>query len=163
MKTVVVDTSIALKWVLVEPDSPVARALLAEWIDKEMVIFAPKLLAYEVSNSLYRKARKGEMTLDAAKLGLTKILSTGLEFDSSSSSALNVRAMEIAEHFNLPATYDAHYVALAEREKCELWTADTKMWRAVQGKITWVRNLGEHTIAVSGEKSDNDVKGTETG
>lgn len=163
MKTVVVDTSIALKWVLVEPDSPVARGLLAEWIENEMVILAPELLAYEVSNSLYRKARKGEMTLDAAKLGLTKILSTGLEFDSSSSSALSVRAMEIAEHFNLPATYDAHYVALAEREKCELWTADTRLWRAVQEKMTWVHNLGEYTLAVNGEKSDNGIKGTEPG
>lgn len=152
MKTVVVDTSIALKWVLVEPDSPVARGLLAEWIDKGTIILAPKLLAYEVSNSLYRKARKGEITLDAAKLGLTKILTTGLELDSSDSSVLSIRAMEIADRFDLPATYDAHYVALAEREKCELWTADTKMWRAVQGKITWVRNLGDYNIDVSEEK-----------
>jgi len=152
MKTVVVDTSIVLKWVLVEPDSPVARALLTEWISKEMIILAPKLLSYEVSNSLYRKARKGEITLDAAKLGISKILSTGLELDSSDSSVLSIRAMEIADRFDLPATYDAHYVALAEREKCEFWTADTRLWRSVQGKIDWVRNLGDHNI-VAGEES----------
>jgi predicted nucleic acid-binding protein len=77
MSTVIVDASIVLKWVLQEPDSHIAEALLAEWIDKETVILAPALLVYELTNSLYRKARKGEITFEEVELSLRKILLTG--------------------------------------------------------------------------------------
>ncbi len=49
---VVVDTSIAIKWVLNELDSNTALALLAEWKRKKIVMLAPVLLAYEATNAL---------------------------------------------------------------------------------------------------------------
>lgn len=143
-KTVVVDTSIALKWVLYESDSVKANALLAEWINHETVILAPPLLAYEITNSLYQKVRKGEITPDRAKQGVTKVLATGLELDFPHDPDLSLRAIELAQNYNLPATYDAHYLALAEREECELWTADTRMWRIVKDKLSWVRCIGDY-------------------
>ncbi len=146
MKSVVVDASIAIKWVLQEPDSDVAYALLAEWIEKETVILAPALLAYEITNILYRKTLKGDLTLDNAKLGIRKILLTGLEFDFTEDPSFGIKAMELANQFNQPATYDSHYLALAEREDCELWTADTKMGRAVRGKLDGVRWLEDYQI-----------------
>ncbi len=146
MKSVVVDASIAIKWVLQEPDSDVAYALLAEWIEKETVILAPALLAYEITNILYRKTLKGDLTLDNAKLGIRKILLTGLEFDFTEDPSFGINAMELANQFNQPATYDSHYLVLAEREGCELWTADTKMGRAVRGKLDWVRWLEDYQI-----------------
>jgi len=146
MKSVVVDASIAIKWVLQEPDSDVAYALLAEWIEKETVILAPALLAYEITNILYRKTLNGDLTLDNAKLGIRKILLTGLEFDFTEDPSFGIKAMELANQFNQPATYDSHYLALAEREDCELWTADTKMGRAVRGKLDGVRWLEDYQI-----------------
>jgi predicted nucleic acid-binding protein len=141
MKSVVVDASIAIKWVLQEPDSDVAHALLAKWIEEETVILAPVLLAYEITNGLYRKTLKGELTFDKAKLGIRKILLTGLELDFTEDPSFGIKAMELASQFNLAATYDSHYLALAEREGCELWTSDTKMGRAVRGKLNQVRYL----------------------
>lgn len=41
---VVVDTSIALKWVLSEVDSDIALALVVEWTKKKVDLFAPALL-----------------------------------------------------------------------------------------------------------------------
>jgi len=146
MKSVVVDASIAIKWVLQEPDSDVAYALLAEWIEKETVILAPALLAFEITNILYRKTLKGDLTLDNAKLGIRKILLTGLEFDFTEDPSFGIKAMELANQFNQPATYDSHYLALAEREDCELWTADTKMGRVVRGKLDGVRWLEDYQI-----------------
>src|SRR5437764_5989668 len=120
MRSVIVDASIAIKWVLMEPGSDVAEALLAEWIDKETVILAPALLVYELTNSLYRKARKGEITFEEVELSLRKILLTGLELDFSEDPNLSLKAVELAKRFDLPATYDYHYLALAQREGCEL-------------------------------------------
>ena len=141
---VVVDASIALKWVLDEPDSDIAQILLAEWIDKGLVILAPALLAYEATNGLYRKARKGEITRDRARQALIKILFTGLEFDFSQGTSLSMKAMELSERFDRPATYDSHYLALAEREGCEFWTADTRLWNSIKGKFSWVRWMGNY-------------------
>jgi predicted nucleic acid-binding protein len=141
---VVVDASIAIKWVLEEPDSDRADTLLAEWINKGKLILAPDLLAYEITNVLYRKVRKGEITLERAKEALTEISLTEIEFDFASDFALSTRAIELANHFSLPATYDSHYLALAEREGCELWTADLRMWNSVKGKLDWLRRLGDY-------------------
>jgi predicted nucleic acid-binding protein len=142
---VVVDTSIALKWVLEGVDSDKADTLLAEWIKKRMLIIAPDLLAYEITNALYRKVRKGEITLDRAKEALAEISLAEIEFDFSSDFALSTRAIELANHFNLLATYDSHYLALAERKGCELWTADLRMWNSVKGKLDWVRWMGDYS------------------
>lgn len=146
-KAVVVDTNVAIKWVLKEPDSGIAKALLAEWINKEIIMLAPGLFAYEVANILYKNVRKGEISLERARYALTTILNSELELIFSSDAFLSTRALELADQYGLPATYDAHFLALAEREGCELWTADTRMWRAVQGKISWVRNLHEYEPA----------------
>jgi predicted nucleic acid-binding protein len=144
MSTVVVDASIVLKWVLQEPDSHTAEALLVEWIDKETVILAPALLVYELTNSLYRKARKGEITFEEVELSLRKILLTGLELDFSEDPNLSLKAVELAKRFDLPATYDSHYLALAQREGCELWTTDIKMLRALRGQLSWVHRLEDY-------------------
>jgi predicted nucleic acid-binding protein len=141
---VVVDASIAIKWVLEESDSDRAEALLIEWNDKGISIYAPNLLVYEITNALYRKVRKGEITLDRAKEALADISLAEIDFDFSIDFALSTRAMELANHFSLPATYDSHYLALAERKECELWTADTRLWNSIRGKLEWVRWMGDY-------------------
>jgi predicted nucleic acid-binding protein len=149
INVVVVDASIAIKWVLEEPDSDRADALLAEWINKGKLILAPDLLAYEITNVLYQKVGKGEITLDRAKEALAEISLTEIEFDFSSDFAVSTRAIELANHFSLPATYDSHYLALAERKDCELWTADLRMWNSVKGKLDWVRWMGDYSTPSS--------------
>jgi predicted nucleic acid-binding protein len=51
---------------------------------------------------------------------------------------LHRRALELAQRFSLPATHDAHYLALAERLGAEFWTADRRLTRAVQVTLPWV-------------------------
>lgn len=144
---VVVDTSIAIKWVIDEEDSDLAEALLLEWSSNGITLYAPSLLTYELSNVLYRNIRKGAISIADARRAFAKIRLTGIELDFPDNYILNAKAVELANKYDLPAAYDAHFLALAEREGCELWTADTRMWRAVQGKISWVRNLHEYEPA----------------
>ena len=148
--SVVVDANIALKWVLTEADSSIARALLAEWTRKRIAILAPALLVYEVTNILYREVCTGKITFDTARNAINTIL-RAIALDFSQNSGLNLRAMTLANEFGLPASYDTHYLALAEREDCELWTADTRMWRVVKGQLDWVHCLADYSASESQE------------
>lgn len=148
---IVVDASIALKWFIKEGDSEKAFDLLQRWKTQETLVLAPILLIYEITNTLYQNIRKGKIQGDKAAKSLKALMLSGLEFDDAQYSALGVRAIELAQQYGLKATYDAYYLALAEREGCELWTADIRLWKAVQGKIDWVRNLEDHNIATAEE------------
>src|SRR5215472_9073363 len=131
---VVVDASIAIKWVLKETDSHIALALLNDWIDEEIAIHAPSLLTYEVTNAFYRRIRKGEIPFYDIGRGLTEIIYKVIIFDFTEEPDFNIRAMELGQQFGLPATYDSHYLALTESMGCELWTADLRMWNTIKGK-----------------------------
>ncbi len=149
-KRVVVDTSIVVKWVLAEADSHQAVNLLQEWLRREVVILAPTLLIYEVANVLYQQNRKGKLTLQETQGLLGHVLfSLKLDFGFSQDRDLTQRAIELACCFDLPASYDAFYLALAERENCEFWTADTRMLRAIKAKLDWVRCLNDYQPDIS--------------
>jgi predicted nucleic acid-binding protein len=142
---VVVDTSIVIKWVLSEPDTHTAEALLANWSNAKVTVIAPMLLAYEITNVLYQNTRRGNITIQKAREALAEVLNTGLILESSPISAISKRAIELAAQFNLSATYDAYYLALAEQKDCELWTADTRLYKSVQNKLPWVHTLNEYS------------------
>lgn len=116
---VVVDANLALKWVLLEEDSNISMELLDKWTDEGKEIIAPALFAYEVTNILHRQAVAGKLTYDEALQGLSKLFSLGIQFKFSFYEEISAQAIDFAHRFHLPATYDAHYLALAHREKCE--------------------------------------------
>ena len=62
----VVDASVALKWVLYEPDSHVAEALV--WIEPELLI--PDFWLGEATNVLWVQVRRKLLTPDEAREGL---------------------------------------------------------------------------------------------
>ena len=140
---VVVDASLALKWVLSETDSNTAIALLQRWNTDNMEIIAPALFTYEATNILYRQVVTNKLSYEEVKKLLTKLLSIGILLNFAQHREISIRAMELSHRFGLPAAYDAHYLALAEHEKCEYWTADTRLWNAVRDKLPWVRRLSD--------------------
>ena len=141
---VVVDASLALKWVLAEPDSNTAVILLNKWTDKGMSVIAPALFTYEVTNILYRQVVAGKLTYEEAKQGLIDLFSIGVLLKFSLYEDISIQAMEFAHQLKLPATYDAHYLALALDENCECWTADKRLWNIVKGKFSWVRWFSDY-------------------
>lgn len=142
--SVIVDASLALKWVLTEHDSTAAIALLNDWTNEGVRVIAPALFVYEVTNTFYQHARSGKLTYDEAKQALTDLFSVGVLLKFTFYKEISKQAMEYARQFALPATYDAHYLALAQREHCEYWTADTRLWNSVKGKLGWVRWFGDY-------------------
>src|SRR5437660_454434 len=72
--TLVIDASVALKWVIEEEDSPAAMALLLG-----EPLAAPDFLAIECANVLWSKARRGDMSGQDARAGLAAILATPVQ------------------------------------------------------------------------------------
>lgn len=63
MASVVVDASIVVQWVIEEAGSEQARTLLEEWLARGIEPVAPSWLACEVTNILYKKVLRGELSL----------------------------------------------------------------------------------------------------
>jgi hypothetical protein len=55
-------------------------------------------------------------------------------------AGLHQRSIELAIKYALPATYDAHYLAVAEQFGAELWTADGKFYKKV-ASLAWVKQI----------------------
>ena len=125
---VVVDASLAFKWLVREIYTSEANALGRSCNSQGTRIAAPYLMPVEVTNALHQRVVRGDLTLEAATQRMESLLSSGLELYQP--THLYRRALELASQLGLGATYDAHYLALAETLGCELWTADEKFFRA---------------------------------
>ena len=138
--TVVVDASFALKWALPEQHTREALALWDRWQASSEQVIAPPIFRSEVTNVLHVRARRGHLARSDASEILDFLIST---VEISEPAPLYQRAFAMASEFHLGAAYDALYLALAESRGCEVWTADLKLVRSVQGEFGLVRWLGE--------------------
>ena len=148
-KCVVVDASIAIKWAIKEENTDLALVLLADWTEKEIIILAPAILSYEVTNVFHQRIRREAYPFEDAQRALEEIIYELIGFDFANTPATHIRAIQLSQQFGLPAAYDAHYLALAESKHCELWTADKRLWNSTKGKLPWVRWLGDYHPAPS--------------
>jgi predicted nucleic acid-binding protein len=55
-------------------------------------------------------------------------------------------AWEMAKKFNQVRTYDMQYLAVAELEDCEFWTADKRLVNSLKDRNKRVRWIGELSI-----------------
>lgn len=141
MTRVVVDASFAIKWVLIEKHHVEATALLLSWKADEIELAVPSWFACEVANVLFRRVRDETLTIDDARLALVELLAfvTPREYEPD----VSLRALELAHTHDQQASYDSHYLALAERLDCELWTADLRFRRAIGAAYPRLRWVGE--------------------
>jgi predicted nucleic acid-binding protein len=119
-----VDANVVLR-LLNAPEHPAVAALWSEFVAADVEVVAPTLLTYELANALHQQWRVGRLGAERARdlLDVAQALPIALHGDTH----LHARALEIAGECNLPATYDAHYVALAERFRVPLWTCDRRL------------------------------------
>jgi predicted nucleic acid-binding protein len=131
--TLVVDASVAARWVLDQEDSRRANALRGE--DR---LIAPSLVAAEIGSAIWKAVRRGEVARPDAIAALRAAL---LPFDMLVPiEQLHARALELAIAFNYPI-YDCFYLALAEKENEVLITADEAMIATARKAKVRVRRL----------------------
>ena len=139
--SVVVDASLAFKWLVQEEHSDKADALGRLWVSQGTRMVAPYFMPFEVTNVLHRRVVRNELTVDEATRLVDRLLASGIELHDTPN--LHGRALELASQLRQGAAYDAHYLALAEALDCELWTADERFSRAASAISDKVRWIGE--------------------
>jgi predicted nucleic acid-binding protein len=115
--SLIVDASIATKWVANEPKSDEARAL---YLSDDCL--APSLILAEVGNALWKKHRQQLITVAQARAAISALPGHLQLFDII---PLAEHALEFALALRHPI-YDCYYLALAERESAMLVTADER-------------------------------------
>src|SRR5260370_15664748 len=120
----ILDASIAIKWVLPEADSPKALALLDDVSKNVHELLASDTLPVEVAHALTRAERQGLLTPGEAAIKLIDVLATGPDLHAY--MPLLPRAVELSSQFRI-GVFDCLYVALAQREGCRVVTADQRM------------------------------------
>lgn len=122
--TLVVDASVAVKWVVAEDDSKDANALRTE-----SGLIAPSLVAAEIGNALWKQVLRKRVSPHDAMVALDRAVAA---FESLVAlEEIHLLAFELATELRHPI-YDCFYLALAQREGASLVTADNKMLGAAK-------------------------------
>jgi predicted nucleic acid-binding protein len=116
---IVVDASVAVKWFVFEEGHLSAVGLL----EQNQVLVAPDLIFSETANVLWKKLRKGEVTVDQAEAACRALP----DFFQGviSSSWLSAEAVAFANRLN-HSVYDCIYLACSEQLAAKLVTADKR-------------------------------------
>ena len=135
---VVLDTSVIIKWFRQgEVLADQALALRDAYLNGEMAIFVPSLVAYELANVMRYKE---DLSTEQVQEAVESLFDVGWEW-SVPSVAVMSRAIEIARRCET-TVYDATFAALAESLDAPLITADERLAGRLE-PLSLVRFLGE--------------------
>ncbi|MEO4000770.1 type II toxin-antitoxin system VapC family toxin [Mesorhizobium sp. CAU 1732] len=126
-QTLVVDASVAIKWVVPEADSSNAEALVGSYR-----LIAPQLIYAECANIVWKMMRRGELSGGEAMRATTVIDDFAVQ--TASMRELVPLSVDLSVRLD-HAVYDCFYIALAQLEECRLITADARLHRKVQSLL----------------------------
>ena len=122
MSDLVIDASVAVKWVIDEVGTTEALAL------RGRALAAPDLLIAECANILWKKVRRNELSEQEAVFAAGLLARADIELMAM--RPYLGAAVRIAVALDHPA-YDCIYIALAEAEGLRFVTADMSLLRKI--------------------------------
>ncbi|HEY3197873.1 MAG TPA: type II toxin-antitoxin system VapC family toxin [Nitrospirales bacterium] len=139
MIRLVVDASVAVKWLVPESHAEAAGRILTSNYE----LLAPDLIWAEVGNVIWKKWRRREVSGEVAGDLLRDFHRYPLQ--TFASRALMIAAWDLAEQYDR-TFYDSVYLALAVNAECPLITADLKLYNrlkagALAERLVWVENI----------------------
>lgn len=126
MRSIVLDASVVIKWFLLEKLSQKAIKFRFQHLKGEIVISAPSLLIFEITNVLCTKKGINKEVISSALNSFYAAEVKEYPFDKNLTEGM----VKIAKKFKITA-YDACYLALAQKLACRFYTADEKLYRKV--------------------------------
>lgn len=136
MSRVVIDASVAVKWFLPEVHSEAALRYLGDDCER----LAPDLLYPEFGNSVWKRARRTQLSHEEAREALRSLRLVPIELHSA--TPFLEAAFEVARLLDR-TVYDALYLVLADAHKCRMVTADRSFYEAAAGSslaksVRWI-------------------------
>ena len=129
---------VAVKWFLAEPDSAKAIQVLDEFNRQVHQLLAPDVFPVEIAHALSRAERRGLIQPPAGSQHLSDLLAYLPALHSS--LTLLPRAYELSSQARI-GVYDCLSVALAEREGCDLLTADARLVNSLRPAYSFLTAL----------------------
>lgn len=135
----VADASVAVKWYVPEIHAEAAARLL----DPAHELHAPDLILPEFGNIIWKKVRRGEVTVNKGREIMRAFLAVPVL--KHPATPLLEPAFEIA-HGAAQTVYDCTYLALAVALGCQMVTADEKFYQAPKVRslarfLLWVEDI----------------------
>jgi predicted nucleic acid-binding protein len=119
------------------------RQRFAGWLDEGRSLTAPSLWLAEVASAIRGAVHQGMVSPARGERALDQALALGVELVPLDAD-LTRAAYTWSERLGQRRAYDGFYLALAERENAELWTADERLANSVRAAgVEWVHWIGE--------------------
>jgi predicted nucleic acid-binding protein len=131
----VIDTSVAFKWVVPEPDADKADRLRQDYRNGVLQLLAPDIFPAEIGNALLMSERRGRIAAGQFPIFLADVMTTCPAL--APTPPLLARATAIVSSIRI-SMYDCLYVVLAEREGCECVTADARLVNSLRPQFPFV-------------------------
>lgn len=140
---VVPDSNLVVAQVIPLAYSQAATRRMQEWLDRDVDLVMPSLAAYEIVSTLRKASVVMKLSADQVRIALESILALRIR-EVPPTPALHQKALVWAMRLNQTVAYDAAFLALAESEGAEFWTADRRLADAARDLgIAWVHNVDE--------------------
>ncbi|MBI2887228.1 MAG: type II toxin-antitoxin system VapC family toxin [Chloroflexi bacterium] len=119
------------------PLTPRIEGFWKTWLEQGVDCVAPPLFQAETTSVLRNRVYRNVITFEEAVPVFRTIRRLAIRFVNYPD--LQEQAWDIALRLNQPRAYDAQYLAVAEREGCEFWTTDSRLYNSVHGTLPWVQ------------------------
>jgi len=138
---VVLDASVALKAILPNPLQTYCQALIKTFSDTQPA--APALWAHETTSAIAKTVHFGQITEAEGRLALAQLQLLGVQLFVPDADQ-NLAAFEWTLPLKRAAAYDSYYLALAQALKCDFWTADRHLFKALEiNHLKWLHWIEE--------------------
>lgn len=134
----VLDSSVALKWAIPEPDTAKALQLRTDYRNGIHELIAPDFFPVEAAHALTRAERQRRIP-QGAGWGLWQKITSDCP-TLLSWHPLMPQAFDLSSKMRI-GVYDCVYVALAEQEQCRVVTADQRLLKTFPAQTISLASL----------------------
>jgi len=140
---IVPDANIILALAIPLPYSSAALSKIQQWQQQKVSLIVPNLWSYEIVSSLRKAIVIGKLSPEQATTALESILRMGIE-EIAPTPSLHRLALEWSIRLNQTVAYDAAYLALAQSQEANFWTADRRLADAAKNcGASWVHYIDD--------------------
>ena len=157
MASLVIDSSVVVKWFLPEPIATEARVIRAAAQAGTLSLLAPDLIYAELGNIVWKRHTMQGLPADDARRIVDAVRTLPLATTSAADLLDDAYRLAVAHRRTV---YDALYLALGLREGCSFVTADERLVNGVATVLPYVVWLG--TWSPPGPPKTSGVGGTQS-